>query len=644
MSIFRHLPNFLLIALVFYSTDIAAQSTQIDLLKKSIETASDNKSKLRAMLIFCYEWESYSPDTLERYASLAQQMAEEQKDEKAVLLCNYYYAVFFTQKGKLDTALKLVDKMLTGYPYGNGDNENFYMAFRLKGNILLRKGMFDDIIKMNFQGLRMTEEKKDSVGMALSILGLGNVNNRQQKKREALDWYLKAVNLLPNDEYRKKYSYFYNNIAIVYYKLAREDSMFYFIDKGLAYSSQGSLTDYANSNFLKGGMLAEFGKTAEAESYFKKGLDLRKQVGDIYYIVSDMAQTALFYLNSKQYQKGIDICNDGINLMRQNNFSTANNDLYQSLARNYKAAGRYEEAEQTMETFVRIKDSLYEKNSADLMAEMQTKYEVQKKENTIIQQKYDLTKKNYFIYGIAGILAATLLLGYVFFRNRKKTQLLKLQQIEAEQKQKTTQAVMQAEEEERKRIAGDLHDSVAQKMVVAKMNLESLGNTIKEMTGPEQKIYQNIASLLEESTTEVRNLSHSMMPQAFAHSGLTDAVKDFLDKISNSNLIIHFSAEGEFKTIPENKALMIYRIIQETVQNVLKHAKATTLDVAMIAENNEVDITIEDNGVGFDLNEVAENSMGMKNILSRISYLGGKLDINSRPGSGTVMAFYIPME
>jgi signal transduction histidine kinase len=314
------------------------------------------------------------------------------------------------------------------------------------------------------------------------------------------------------------------------------------------------------------------------------------------------------------------------------------------LAENYKAAGDYEQYGATLKKLIGVKDSIYKINSATALAEMQTKYEVQKKENTIIAQKYNLTRKNYFIYGIAVILAATLLFGYAFFRNRKKTQRLRIQQLEAEQKQKTIQAVMQAEEEERKRIAGDLHDSVAQKMVVAKMNLESLGNTIKEMTGPEQKIYQNIASLLEESTTEVRNLSHSMMPQAFSHSGLTDAVRDFLDKVPVRDLQIHFDAEGDFTAIKENTGLMIYRIIQEVVQNVLKHAKATTLDVAMIAENNECDITIEDNGVGFDTTAAdLKQSAGLKNIQSRIDYLNGKLEINSQPGKGTVLVLYVPL-
>lgn len=357
-----------------------------------------------------------------------------------------------------------------------------------------------------------------------------------------------------------------------------------------------------------------------------------------------MAQLGLFYLNSKEYQKGIDICKEGVRMIEENKFRFISTDIYQSLARNYKAAGQYEKAEETLETILRIKDSVNERNSNDLMEELQTKYEVQKKENTIVQQKFNLTKKNYYIYGTVGLLIATLLFGYLFMRNRRKTQQLKMKQLEAEQKNTTTQAVMQAEEEERKRIAGELHDSVAQKMVVAKMNLEVLGTELNNLSESQQKIYTNIISLLSESSSEVRQLSHSMMPQAFEHMGLVNAVRDFLDKINKNSLVVNFSAGGELDKIRERKALMIFRIIQEAVQNVLKHAKADKLDLTMNLNKNELEVIIEDNGLGLDISQLKEKGMGITNIYSRIDYLNGKIEINSHPGKGTLMAFKIPVQ
>jgi signal transduction histidine kinase len=341
-----------------------------------------------------------------------------------------------------------------------------------------------------------------------------------------------------------------------------------------------------------------------------QAIDIRKQIGDPFYIVSDMAEMSDFYSKTGQTEKGLKTIKEAIAIAHQNKLDGKLQLLYQQQAAIYLASGDMNNYAVALSKVIEIQDSLYKHNSANAIAEMQTKYEVQKKENTIIQQELKLTKKNYFIYGTAGLLIATLFFVYVFIKNKRKTQILQLQKMEAKLKQQTIQAVMLAEEEERKRIAGDLHDSVAQKIVAAKMNLESLNHKLAAINEPEQKIFKNIHSLLEESSLEVRNLSHSMMPGAFSRSGLTDAVKDFLDKIAIPGLKIQFHASGAFEKISENRSLMIYRIIQECVQNVLKHSKASQMDVSLIAENNELDITIEDNGVGFDKEKISQTSWG----------------------------------
>lgn len=621
-----------------------SQSSRIDSLKSNIAISANEKEELNALLTFCNEWDSYSPDTLYKYAVQVKNIAALQKNTRALLAADYFLAAYEYQQNKLDTAIKKSEKVLADYENKFSYDSMYVKFYRLIGNIYLRKEQYDSVQSKDYMLMKLASEYKDTLGLAIATIGIGNINNKLQKKEEALQWYYKALALMQNDLYKQKLSFIYNNMAIVYYKLQKEDSMFYFISLGLKYSKQsGNLTDYANALFLHGGMLAEFNKTAEAESAFKQAIEERKKIGDIYYIITDMAQFALFYINTKQPQKAIALCLEGIRLAEKNHHP-AGQVLYESLQRGYQAAGDYKNAAATLEKLLTIKDSVYEKNSAETLAEMQTKYDVQAKEKIIIQQQYDLTRKNFFIYSIATILAATLLFGFFFFQNRKKNQQLRLQAIEMEQKKKTAQAVMKAEEEERKRIALELHDSVAQKMVVAKLNLEAFGNELDSMNSRQQKIFSNISSLLDDSTTEVRHLSHSMMPQAFTHSGITLSVQGFLDKIEKPGLKVSFNHEGNFSIIKENTALMIYRIIQECVQNVLKHANATKLDISMMIANNEIDITIEDNGVGFNLLnvEIAETT-GLKNIRSRVEYLNGRIDISTNADMGTLIAIYIPV-
>lgn len=636
--------NLLLLVLLQLSLAANAQLSQTDLLRENINHAQNDQEKLKALFALCSKWDSYSPDTLYKYASQAKAVAQQLKDNKATLLAEYYLAAFLYQQNKLDTAQQMNSNVFAQYSKLYSYDSVYVKLFRLTTNIYLRKEQYDSAQAKDLELISLAEKYKDTFALAIGTLGLGNVNNKLQKKDEALYWYYKALDLMTNDVYKRKLCFVYNNMAIVYYKKAMEDSMFYCINQGLKYSEEsGNITDYANALFLYGGMLAEFNKTKEAEEAFKKGLEQRKKIGDIYYLISDMAQFALFYINSNQPQKGIALSLEGIGIAEKNHYPVLQ-DLYMSLERSYQASGDYKNATKALEQLLAIKDSVYEKNSADAMAEMQTKYDVQKKENTIIQQQYDLAKKNFFIYSIAGLLAATLLFGYFFFQYRKKNQRLKLQALEMEEKKKITAAVMKAEEDERKRIASDLHDSVAQKMVVAKLNLEVFGNNTSDMNELQQKVYHNIYSLLEESTTEVRNLSHSMMPQAFARSGFVRALEDFFEKIEKPGLKISFTASGTFEAIPPDTTLMIYRIIQETVQNVLKHAKATKLDVCIAAANNELEVTVEDNGAGFAVNALDVSlSDGIRNIYSRVEYLDGKIEISSQPGQGTVIAIVIPL-
>jgi two-component system NarL family sensor kinase len=627
------------------SNAIFSQTKVIDNLKQSIRKAQSPGEKLHAILDLCNQGYSLHPDTLMAYAKKAQTIAQERNDLNDEVWAMYYQSFALTNKGLIDSSLNVANQCLQILP---GKAEDCVLQANLlnqKGRCYMRKNQYKEAIDMGHQVIDKAEKGKD---ILLQIKGktlIGWAYLEIGQTNEALNWHLKALRTTNDTTLLEKYGILFANLALNYRGLGKTDSSLYYISKAINYSRENeNLFALSNSLAIQAQLYTTSGKSQLAEAPLKEVVAIRKLIGDPFYIVSDMAQLGLYYAHNKQPEKGIAICREGIIIATQYKLDTKLFFLYSTLAENYKAAGNADKYAEVLTQIISLKDSIYQINSAEAIAEMQTKYEVQKKENTIIQQKYDLTKKNFFIYSIAALLIFTLLFGYIFFRNRKKNQALKMQALEMEQKKITTQAVMQAEEDERKRIAGDLHDSVAQKMVVAKLNLEALANHLNELDEPQKKIYNNITSLLEESTVEVRNLSHSMMPHAFSVLGFASTIEELLNKIETPELKIHFSAEGDFMNINENTTLMIYRIIQECVQNVLKHANATKLDVAMINENNEIDVIIEDNGIGFNTNnaDLAEGN-GMKNIRSRIQYLNGTLDINSNPGKGAIIAFYIPL-
>ena len=211
------------------------------------------------------------------------------------------------------------------------------------------------------------------------------------------------------------------------------------------------------------------------------------------------------------------------------------------------------------------------------------------------------------------------------------------------QQELSTRAVLEAEEKERERIAKDLHDGVGQIMSAAKMNLSSFENEIKFLEPHQKEKFEKIISLVDESCKEVRTVSHNMMPNALLKAGLSAAIREFIDKIDTKVLKIDLYSEGLNERLESNLETVLYRVIQECVNNVIKHSGANHLDISLIKDKDGISATIEDNGKGFDARESkAFEGLGLKNIRTRIEYLKGTVDFDSTPGKGTLVAIHVP--
>jgi signal transduction histidine kinase len=212
------------------------------------------------------------------------------------------------------------------------------------------------------------------------------------------------------------------------------------------------------------------------------------------------------------------------------------------------------------------------------------------------------------------------------------------------QQELSIRAVIEAEEKERQRIARDLHDGVGQMMSVAKMNLSAFESNIQFANKEQQVSFEKIIDLVDESCKEVRSVSHNMMPNALLKNSLATAIRDFIDKIEKKALHIRLYTKGLDERLDSNLEIVLYRVIQECVNNVTKHADATSLDIAVIKDNDGISATIEDNGKGFDISDKDKfEGIGLKNILTRVEYLKGNVDFDSTPGRGTLVALNVPL-
>jgi signal transduction histidine kinase len=318
--------------------------------------------------------------------------------------------------------------------------------------------------------------------------------------------------------------------------------------------------------------------------------------------------------------------------------------LYESFADLYEITNQFDKALAMHKLYASSKDSVYTTQLGANFAELQTKYETLQKEKQIQEQRFALTKKNYWIGGAIGLLMLISLLGYSYYHRYQLKQEARMQAEILKQQDLATKAVLEAEEAERQRIAKDLHDGVGQMMSAAKMNLSAVESQLNLQTTEQKHAFENIIQLVDDSCKEVRSVSHNMMPNALLKNNLEAAIREFIYKLDQQVLKVHVYTQGLDERLDSNMETILYRIIQECVNNVIKHSGADTLDITIIKEAGELTATIEDNGKGFDTTDKEKfEGIGLKNMRTRIDYLKGSIDFDSAPGHGTVVALHIPL-
>jgi signal transduction histidine kinase len=203
-------------------------------------------------------------------------------------------------------------------------------------------------------------------------------------------------------------------------------------------------------------------------------------------------------------------------------------------------------------------------------------------------------------------------------------------------------AVFQAQEEERRRIAKELHDGVGQTISAIKMNYQSLLiNDPKNNSTPD---FKKIERMLDNAGKEVRSISHQMIPKELEQFGLVPAIEGMLHlNLEKSQVNYQFEHSGFENRIGTQIELVLFRVLQELVSNVLKHSGANELNVQLVKVKSHVVLNVSDNGIGFDVEKKEKNGIGLLNIASRIDGIKGHLHYETAPGSGTTVTIRTPI-
>ncbi len=287
-----------------------------------------------------------------------------------------------------------------------------------------------------------------------------------------------------------------------------------------------------------------------------------------------------------------------------------------------------------------IDDAIRSERILENTQELEAKYSLKQKQAEIDQlnqqqviEKLTLRQRKTLIWVLAAAVLVAILVGLLY----KKLQQQRITELEREKQLLAVRAVVQGQVEERTRLAKDLHDGLGSILSSAKFSF----NNMKErliITPENAAAFEKGMDMLDKSISELRRVAHNLMPEALTRFGLDTALKDFCNSVAQSGALdLNYQSFGLSEaTLPDVVSSAVYRIVQELVNNILKHADATTALVQLIRNNDTLSIAVEDNGKGFDTSILNNNNgMGYLNLKNRVAYLRGTIDIQTSPGKGT---------
>lgn len=323
--------------------------------------------------------------------------------------------------------------------------------------------------------------------------------------------------------------------------------------------------------------------------------------------------------------------------------------------------GNFKAAFEQMKDYALGKDSLQEENMALKILDLEKKYRTIEKENEIlklqdINQKQVLAmdkNKRGTILLTSGLILALITAGFSWKLSNKNRQALlqkdllhreEVTNMKQQEKLHQYSSILQAQEEERNRISRDLHDGLGGLLAGVKLRLSSIVSRERARTGEQHPDIAHVIKDLDQSVDELRRIARNMMPESLLSIGLKPALADLCRYMQAPGTEVQFQAFDLRTTYSQPVLIGVYRIVQELLNNAVKHANANQIIVQCSENDAHLFLAVEDDGCGFDPEDTAKRGMGLSNIKNRVALLQGKVEIDSKPGQPTAVNIQIPLE
>ncbi|KAA9327292.1 tetratricopeptide repeat-containing sensor histidine kinase [Adhaeribacter soli] len=653
----------LLFLLLFFSalklTACPQTDSRLDSLLQALPTASGN-DRVNILNQLCWLNRELSPDKAITYSKQAQELAKKNGFRKGLAQAYKNSGILFYDKGNFDQALEFYNLAL---PIREELKDQSGIA-SLYNNIALvqdARGDHKGSLASHLKSLRIYESLGDKPGISQTLNNIAVVHQRSGDLETALAYQHRSLKIKKEIHDRLGHATALLNIATIYEGLNQLDKALAYSEKALADLRQLDHKEYLAAVlnnlailYMKSNRHVQ-GLTCAQEAYH-----LIKETGNRKAEAAMLLTMGEIYTAEQDFTTAENYYRKGLALARSMDQQPVMADAYELLAKNQAARQNYRQAFESVRQYASVKDSLFNKNMSDQLNSLQQRYENLKQADQIallnrqkeiqrlnIRQQELLLReqKSQLLYLSCLLIAIVIIAAFLYSRRRLKQHLKEKQLLLVTQKQRSL-AVVEAEEKERKRIGSDLHDGLGQLLSIARLNLSGLKEDLDTASEMQQQLLQNALDVLDEALREVRVISHNLASDPLRQQGIARAVQLLLDQISQTDrYTIHFEAIGlKEEPVPQFIEKVVYRVIQECLSNILKHAQATHISLQLIRHEHELTVMIEDNGRGFDLHEINQKpGIGLKNIRSRVEYLNGTVHFDSDPTRGTIISIAIPL-
>ena len=573
-------------------------------------------------------------------------------DERSVTGTLINIGLIYSFQSRLDSALAYYEMALEKSIALKERNYESYVRHNM-GSLQLKQGHYRLALEHYLRSLELKEELGDEAGIQYSLYNLGLVYYNLNLPRKALENYYKILER-ETEEGTMMHGDVYHNMGVIYQNaLKKSDSALYFYRKALQIRrSVGYIEGIAETLGNLGTLQLSLGNPDSAMSLLKEGLEIDQQSGDQYRVALSYRNLASAYLAQDDATTALHLVDLAMSLADSFDMRSEYPPIYRTKVNVLRALGRYAEALDYYDRYTQLSDSILNEEISEQLLELETQYQTAKKDREILEQKIvlddqarSIERKNRWIaITVAGVLTLGLILLLLFWNARNKQRLHRQQMatLQREQELQSLKAMIAGEERERSRIAKNLHDGISGMLSAIKLYFTSLGRDEPKLES--QESYNKARTLIDDTAKEVRSIAHNLMPDLLARDGLAEALRQFCQHIQGSGLLqVDFQAINMEERLSKSMELTLYRIIQELLNNIMKHAHATEVLVQLSRQSNRVECTVEDNGRGFDVEGGAQGA-GLETIRSRLQYLDGELDIDSSEGHGTSVHIVVTLD